>query len=72
MKNKLAGADVDFDATMCDMSELKWILIDQRIKEQETKEGYMGDCTFISYKDIVRTHLDTTNEVTTEVDDLDM
>ncbi len=72
MKNKLAGADVDFDATMCDMSELKWILIDQRLKEQETKEGFMGDCVFISYKDIIRTHMDTTNEVVTEVDDLDM
>ena len=50
MKNKLAGADCDFDATMTDMSELKYILIDQRRKEQESKPGFMGDCTFISYK----------------------
>ena len=55
MKNKLAGADVDFDATMCDMSDLKWILINNRRKEQETKPGFMGECTFISYKDIDRT-----------------
>ena len=54
MKNKLAGADVDFDATMCDMSDLKWILINNRRKEQETKPGFMGECTFISYKDINR------------------
>ena len=46
MKNKLAGADVDFDATMCDMSELKFILIDQRRKGAE---GFVGDCTYISY-----------------------
>ena len=57
MKNKLAGADVDFDATMCDMSALKFILIDQRIKEQGTRPGFMGYCTFISYKDIDRTNL---------------
>ena len=50
MKNKLAGADCDFDATMTDMSELKYILINQRRKEQESKPGFMGDCTFISYK----------------------
>ena len=73
MKNKLAGADVDFDATMCDMSELKWILINKRLEEQETNPGFMGDCTFISYKDIVRAHLEEPcNEVVTEVDDLDM
>ena len=73
MKNKLAGADVDFDATMCDMSELKWILINKRLEEQETNPGFMGDCTFISYKDIVRTHIEAeSNEVITEVDDLDM
>ena len=47
MKNKLAGADCDFDATMCDMSELKHILIKAR---REAEEGFMGDCTFISYK----------------------
>ena len=45
MKNKLAGADCDFDATMTDMSELKQILIAKR-----RKEGYMGDCVVISYK----------------------
>jgi hypothetical protein len=45
MKNKLAGADCDFDATMTDMSELKQILIAKR-----RKEGFMGDCTVISYK----------------------
>ena len=66
MKNKLAGADVDFDATMTDMSELKFILINQRRKEQETNPGYMGDCTFISYKDIDRTDLqpvDTNDDI---------
>ena len=57
MKNKLAGADVDFDATMCDMSALKFILIDERIREQKTKPGFMGYCTFISYNDIDRTEL---------------
>lgn len=57
MKNKLAGADVDFDATMCDMSALKFILIDQRIKEQGTRPGFMGYCTFISYEDIDRKDL---------------
>ena len=58
MKNKLAGADVDFDATMTDMSELKFILIDQRIKENKTRPGFMGYCTFISYKEIDRTELE--------------
>lgn len=57
MKNKLAGADVDFDATMCDMSALKFILIDERIREQKTRPGFMGYCTFISYNDIDRTEL---------------
>ena len=52
LKNKLAGADVDFDATMCDMSELKHILIDKRIKEIT---GNLGKCAFISYKPIDRT-----------------
>ena len=64
MKNKLAGADVDFDATMTDMSALKFILIDQRRKEQETNPGFMGDCTFISYQDIDRKAM--------EIQDLDM
>ena len=64
MKNKLAGADVDFDATMTDMSALKFILIDQRIKEQQSRPGFMGYCTFISYKNIDRTGLskDTNDE----------
>ena len=66
MKNKLAGADCDFDATMCDMSELKHILINERRKEQQTKPGFMGDCTFISYKDIDRTGLNK-EEQTTDV-----
>lgn len=71
MKNKLAGADIDFDAAMCDMSELKWILINKRIEEAQTT-GFMGKCVFISYKDIDRQPQEETNEVTTEVDDLDM
>ena len=58
MKNKLAGADVDFDATMCDMSELKFILINKRLEEQKQNPGFMGDCTFISYKDIDRSELE--------------
>jgi hypothetical protein len=49
MKNKLAGADCDFDATMCDMSELKWILINNRLEEQKGNKGFMGECTVISY-----------------------
>ena len=49
MKNKLAGADCDFDATMCDMSELKWILINNRLEEQKENKGFMGECTVISY-----------------------
>jgi hypothetical protein len=57
MKNKLAGADVDFDATMTDMSALKFILIDQRIKEQNSRPGFMGYCTFISYNNIDRSDL---------------
>ena len=67
MKNKLAGADVDFDATMCDMSALKFILINQRLEEQKQNPGFMGDCTFISYKDIDRSEL----EVDTN-DDIDL
>ena len=66
MKNKLAGADVDFDATMTDMSALKFILIDQRIKEQQTRPGFMGYCTFISYKDIDRK--DLTPDVDNDLD----
>ena len=66
MKNKLAGADVDFDATMTDMSALKFILIDQRIKEQGTRPGFMGYCTFISYKDIDRK--DLTPDVDNDLD----
>ena len=71
MKNKLAGADIDFDAAMCDMSELKWILINKRIEEVKAN-GFMGKCTFISYNDIDRQPKQQTNEVATEVDDLDM
>ena len=67
MKNKLAGADVDFDATMCDMSELKFILINQRLEEQKQNPGFMGDCTFISYKDIDRSEL-----TADENDDIDL
>ena len=67
MKNKLAGADVDFDATMCDMSALKFILINQRLEEQKQNPGFMGDCTFISYNDIDRSEL-----TTDENDDIDL
>jgi hypothetical protein len=49
MKNKLAGADIDYDATMCDMSELKFILINKRIEEAKQNPGYMGRCTVIKY-----------------------
>ena len=63
MKNKLAGADVDFDATMTDMSALKFILIDQRIKERQTRPGFMGYCTFISYEDIDRADIDEFSDV---------
>ena len=49
MKNKLAGADIDFDATMCDMSELKFIAINKRIEEAQKRPGYMGRCTVIKY-----------------------
>jgi hypothetical protein len=63
MKNKLAGADVDFDATMTDMSALKFILIDQRIKERQTRPGFMGYCTFISYGDIDRADIDEFSDV---------
>jgi hypothetical protein len=72
MKNKLAGADCDFDATMTDMSELKFILINKRLEDQEKQPGFMGDCTFISYKDIVRNHLATNEDVFTDCDDIDL
>ena len=69
MKNKLAGADVDFDATMADMSELKHILINERLNNK----GFMGECTFISYKDINRQPKEETTEVVAqEVEDLDI
>lgn len=69
MKNKLAGADVDFDATMCDMSELKHILIEERLNNK----GFMGECTFISYKDINRQPKEEkVQEVAQEVEDLDI
>lgn len=50
LKNKLAGADVDFDACMSDMSELKNILVEERMAHPNE----LGYCTFISYKDIER------------------
>ena len=75
MKNKLAGADCDFDATMCDMSELKWILINERIREQKTMPGFMGYCTYISYKDINRSNITVKpvvkEEVMEETDDIE-
>ena len=55
MKSKLAGLDCDFDAVMTDMSKLKHILIEKRLKEQEKQPGFMGDCVYISYKDVPRT-----------------
>lgn len=55
MKNKLAGLDCDFDAVMTDMSKLKHILIEKRLEEQKSNPGYMGACTYISYKDVPRT-----------------
>ena len=57
MKNKLAGLDCDFDAVMTDMSELKHILIEQRLEEQKSNPGFMGNCTYISYKDVPRTEV---------------
>ena len=69
MKNKLAGADVDFDATMCDMSDLKYILIEERLNNK----GFMGECTFISYKDIERKQSKpVAPTVAKEVDELDI
>ena len=67
LKNKLAGADVDFDACMSDMSELKHILVNKRMKQ--TKE--LGFCTFISYEDIDRTPVEET-DLEDELSDLDM
>lgn len=55
MKSKLAGLDCDFDAVMTDMSKLKHILIEKRLEEQKSNPGYMGACTYISYKDVPRT-----------------
>jgi hypothetical protein len=57
LKHKLAGADVDFDATLTDMSDLKHILIKARLEERKNNLGYMGKCVFISYKDINRSNL---------------
>ncbi len=68
MKHKLAGADVDFDATLTDMSELKHILIKARLEEQKDNLGYMGKCVFISYKDIDRTSLTLTKDEADEID----
>ena len=58
MKNKLAGADVDFDATMCDMSALKWVAIDDRRKELANNPGYAGQCVYISYDNIDRSNME--------------
>ena len=68
LKNKLAGADVDFDATMCDMSELKHILISQRIKETT---GNLGKCAFISYKPIDRTVNEEDQKKINEMEDME-
>ncbi len=62
MKHKLAGADVDFDATLTDMSDLKHILIKDRLEKQQDNLGYMGACVFISYKDIDRSNLQTEDD----------
>jgi hypothetical protein len=76
MKNKLAGADIDFDATMCDMSEFKFIAINQRIKEAQEQPGYMGRCTVIVYgNNVVRkTEEQTTvaEEDFSDVEDIDV
>lgn len=76
MKNKLAGADIDFDATMCDMSEFKFIAINERIKEAQKQPGYMGRCTVIVYgNDVVRkTEEQTTvaEEDFSDVEDIDV
>lgn len=72
MKNKLAGADCDFDATMTDMSELKHILIEARLEEQKQRPGFMGDCTFISYKGSTkanRSNVQESNTVKVEEND---
>ena len=71
MKNKLAGADCDFDATMCDMSELKWILINERIEQRKAMPGFMGYCTFISYKDIDRSNLNAVEDMAGNTDDIE-
>jgi hypothetical protein len=72
MKNKLAGADIDYDATMCDMSEFKFILINERIKEAQKQPGYMGKCTFIKYGKVEKKPQAPINEVFTELDDIDL
>ena len=59
LKNKLAGADVDFDACMSDMSELKHILVEKRM--QDAKD--LGYCTFISYENIDRVKLAEDDEL---------
>lgn len=76
MKNKLAGADIDFDATMCDMSEFKFIAINERIKEAQKQPGYMGRCTVIVYgNDVVRNTEEQTTvaeEDFSDVEDIDI
>jgi hypothetical protein len=61
MKNKLAGADCDFDATMCDMSDLKWTLVNARLEEQKANPGYMGDCTVVNYKGHLKRNMKKSN-----------
>ncbi len=67
LKNKLAGADVDFDACMSDMSELKHILVEERMAHPNE----LGNCTFISYKDIEREE-QKEESIEDELNDLDM
>lgn len=67
LKNKLAGADVDFDACMSDMSELKNILVEERMAHPNE----LGYCTFISYKDIEREE-QKEESIEDELNDLDM
>ena len=67
LKNKLAGADVDFDACMSDMSELKNILVEERMAHPNE----LGYCTFISYKDIEREE-HKEESIEDELNDLDM
>ncbi len=73
MKNKLAGADIDYDATMCDMSEFKFILINKRLEEAQKQPGYMGKCTFIKYGNVERKPVEQKQEevIVTIADDFE-